>query len=126
MTLIPLLKEVVDSFGAVKRIAVDDVNPVMLSVICITFENGDLNIEAVAEDDSLNISIDSRREGTLSDVSSGAPWRRLVGGSPLWIWTLTNQQGFVDGIQFLVRTGRGDVMLQLVVIASSLKPNLVG
>jgi Family of unknown function (DUF6334) len=126
MTLIPLLKEVVDSFGAVKRIAVDDVDPVMLSVICITFENGDLNIEAVAEDDSLNISIDSRPEGTLSDVSSGVPWRRLVGGSPLWIWTLTNQQGFVDGIQFLVRTGRGDVMLQLVVIASSLKPNLVG
>jgi hypothetical protein len=97
-----------------------------LSTARITFEKGDLNIEAVAEDDSLSISIDLRLEGTLSDVSSAAPWRGLVGGRPSWIWTLTNQQAFVDGIQFLVRTGCGEVMLQLVVIASSLKPYLVG
>jgi hypothetical protein len=125
MTDVTLLGGVVESFGAMRRVLVDDVSPAMLSTVQIIFDNGVLTVWAIDEDDSIGISVDRAYDSDLHEVSRDMPWSVLVGGDLLWIWTMTNHQGYVDGIQFASRVRGADVSLQLIVMASSLKPYLV-
>jgi hypothetical protein len=69
----------------------------------------------------LNVELESNHH----DVSGEYPWSLLVGGAPLWLWSLTNQQGYRDGFQIMLRKDGADIGLQIMVIASSLKPFLV-
>ncbi|MEV6301156.1 DUF6334 family protein [Actinoplanes sp. NPDC051861] len=124
MTL-PSLGEVADTFGAVRQILVDDTNPALLSALVLVFEHGTLAVEAVADDDTVEVSLHSSPESVGEDVSGEPPWSLLVGGTPLWLWSMINQHGFRDGLQIMARRGGVDVGFQLMVIAGSLKPFLV-
>lgn len=117
-----VLREAVESFGAITGIAVDDTDPILLGAAYLEFEKGGLTINALADDDSIAVSAFPPRPQRWHDISTVQPWADLVGGRPLWIWTMTNQQGYTDGVQFQVRRPDREVGLQLVVYASSLKP----
>jgi hypothetical protein len=42
-----------------------------------------------------------------------------------WAWLVTNQQGFINGFQFEVKTSGGYIGLQLICEASSFEVRLV-
>jgi len=121
-----LLREVVYSWGVVTDVVVDDPDPIFISSVAIRFSSGnELFIEAVGVDDSVRIlqSEVTHRPGSV-EVSEWMPWSTLVGKRLEWVWTMMNQQGYVDGVQF-ESSGQDQPALQLMVIASSLKPYLV-
>lgn len=117
--------DIVDTFGKIQRVLVDDANPNAVSILNVVFERGSFLIEAVSDDDSLRTSLNTEPDSPCQDVSSEFPWSLLVGGAPLWLWSLTNQQGYEDGFQIVLRKDGADIGFQIIVIASSLKPFLV-
>src|SRR5262245_47757403 len=116
-----LLRSAVDDLGEIRRIAVDDTDPVMLAVVNIGFEKGSLSILADGDDDSIVVLEGAHPFDGLEDVSDVEPWSSLIGGQPLWMWMMTNHRGYTDGLQLHVRTVNGEVIIQLLVIGSSLK-----
>ncbi len=36
----------------------------------------------------------------MLDISETSPWSKCIGFPLMWSWTLTNQQGYEDGLQF--------------------------
>ena len=120
-----LLKAAVDSFGSIIRVEVDDPNPPTLSLVKVSLDMGSVVVKAIADDDSIAVSANAPQGIDTYDVSHVPPWHRLIGAHILWVWTLENHQGYVDGIQFFVRADVGDSCVQLVAIASSLKPYVV-
>ena len=82
-------------------------------------------VEAVADNDTVGVSLNVELKNARQDVSGESPWSLLVGGAPLWLWSLTNQQGYQDGFQIMLRKGGADVGFQIMVLAGSLKPFLV-
>jgi uncharacterized protein DUF6334 len=122
---LPPFRDVVDAFGNIRQVLVDDANPALVSVLALIFEHGSMLVEAVADDDTLGFSLNVELENARQDVSGEYPWSLLVGGAPLWLWSLTNQQGYQDGFQILLRKDGADVGFQIMVLAGSLKPFLV-
>lgn len=120
-----ILRTAAHSFGCIKRLAADDIRPTLLSVVHIEFENGALTIEAVPEDDTLKLSVGPELEAGSQELSDVPPWSVLIGGTPIWFWSLTNHQGYTDGLQLLFRKDGKDIGFQIVVMATSLKPYLV-
>ena len=48
-----------------------------------------------------------------------------MGGTTLWLWSLTNHQGYRNGVQVALRKAGADIGFQIVVLAGSLRPFLV-
>lgn len=59
---------------------------------------------------------------SLVDVSASSPWSACLGLKARWLWELTNQQGYTDGVRF--EFGEPDkpfqVVVELVVLASEI------
>jgi len=76
------------------------------------------------EDDSLSIASEYA-DPELSPVSLGAekPWSRALGKPLLWSWSMTNQQGYRDGLQLELANNVDDpsVVIQILVEASNIK-----
>lgn len=84
-----------------------------------------VSIVLVAEDDD-SLSIASEyADPELSPISLGAeqPWSRALGKPLLWSWSLTNQQGYRDGLQLELANNVDDasVVIQILVEASTIK-----
>ena len=75
----------------------------LLRAICLVFENRSLFFFA-QDDDSLGVSTskDAIPDDDLQvhDITASAHWSLAVGRTMTWVWRLTNQQGYLDGIQF--------------------------
>ena len=60
---------------------------------------------------------------TLVDVSASLPWSACIGLGARWLWQLTNQQGYPDGVRF--EFGEPDnpfeVVVELVVLACAIE-----
>lgn len=92
----------------------------------LRFEHATVSVVVNADDDSLSI-----REGAAAlgegqsqrpSVQGGA-WTELLHRHLRWAWLLTNQQGYLDGVQLeLANAGeaKGSVV-QLIAVASSIK-----
>lgn len=63
------------------------------------FDCGSLTVTAEPSDDSIRLGGEGATLLHLTDLSNEEPWARLIGCGVLWIWRLTNQNGFVDGLQ---------------------------
>ena len=99
----------------------DDLDvPSMVWVVRLSFEFGDWSLVAVPDDDTVLIT--SRRvtdDVVFADAPENSPWQSGIGRYARWIWAMTNQQGYLDGIQFeLTDPGRGMCQIQMIVIAS--------
>ena len=59
---------------------------------------------------------------TLVDVSASPPWSACVGLGARWLWELTNQQGYTDGVRFeFGESGKPfQVVVELVVLACAI------
>ena len=103
-----LAKDIVDSYGALTEVRegewLNATGPISLT---LGFEHGVVVVSAEAEDDTITLSAAGPASGR--DVSAEPAWRDAIGRGLLWLWTLTNQQGYEDGCQFeFGEVGHGD------------------
>lgn len=90
-------KEIVDSYGALAEVRGRPLSGGGLAGLMLGFERGAVMIEAVGDDDT--ISVRAVREGDGEVLSELTPWRDGIGRGVIWVWSLTNQQGYQDGLQ---------------------------
>jgi hypothetical protein len=124
----PLTKQLVDSYGALVEVRegrrLGRNGPVSVT---LGFENGAVLVSAEADDDTITMQAIASLSG--ADVSAESPWSSAIGRGLMWVWTLTNQQGYQDGCQFEFkesgRDGPRHLCVQLVVAASALHVSTV-
>lgn len=73
--------------------------PVRYDEYEFAFERGKMVVTAIAEDDTISLSLDGATLPHAFDLSRVAPWDRLVGCDIRWVWLLTNDRGYTDGFQ---------------------------
>ena len=88
------------------------------------FEEGVLQISAVADDDSVTASLGDKDVG-FSTISNKNPWAHLVGGKVTAAWVLENNYAYQDGVEFEILLAAGEkFILRLLVIASTIHASL--
>jgi hypothetical protein len=127
-----LLRGVVDEFGTLRGIAgsFELQDELMDESGCdefiFEFDSGMLVVSAVPDDDTIRLHGSDSGFVNRVDLTRDQSWARLVGCEVDWIWTLQNQQGYIDGVQMeFSRPGEG-WGLQLMCEASRLRPRSVG
>jgi Family of unknown function (DUF6334) len=80
-------------------------------------------IRVIADDDSVECrAIDFNLANKLDaiDVSENTLWKDAIGSQLHWVWSLTNNQGYTDGIQFewTNNTLKISIVVQAIAIAS--------
>lgn len=62
-------------------------------------------------------------EETLVDVSATPPWSACIGLGARWLWELTNQQGYTDGLRFEFGEANKpfEVVVELIVLACEIE-----
>ena len=110
---------------------VDPGYPASLQALVLTFESQAVRIEAIADDDQIRLRrwdeesspCPNAGEGCRhQDLSEHPVWREAQGLPILWAWSMKNQQGYSDGIQFefALNVSSKPVLVQLVVVASEI------
>ncbi|MFE2285448.1 DUF6334 family protein [Streptomyces sp. NPDC059443] len=96
--------------------------PTMIPAVILDFEDGSWVLAVNADDDTIRIS---RSDGLplegmrIAEAPEESPWTRALSASAQWIWTLENQQGYEDGVQFsFSREGTEVCRIQLIAVAS--------
>jgi Family of unknown function (DUF6334) len=80
-----------------------------------------------ANDDTISVASSLPDELHLLRVSKvddqTGPWKTAVGLELSWVWLLTNQQGYADGVQLEFRGGeRAELScIQVIAVASTLE-----
>ncbi len=80
-------------------------------------------IRVIREDDSVEVrSIEFELANKLDaiDVSDNYLWKDALGSQLHWVWSLTNNQGYTDGIQFewTNHSLKKSIMIQAIAIGS--------
>lgn len=125
-----LTKDIVESYGALTEVRESErLGDHELASLALGFENGAVLVTAVGEDDTIALCPVPTAYG--EDVSQAVPWRDAIGRGLLWMWSLTNQQGYEDGCQLefgkVSRDGQPQhLSIQLMVAASALNVCTVG
>jgi hypothetical protein len=92
-----------------------------LVAIEFVFEKGAIVVEAVPDDDTVSVHVATDAltywEGESVRVTAD---HAAIGMGVRWAWSLTNQQGYVDGFQVELTSDRERVRLQFVTVASRL------
>lgn len=124
-----LAKEIVDSYGPLTEVrGCVQAGVTGLATLALGFERGAVLIEAVGADDTIRLRAVPEVEGDV--LSQEAPWREAIGRGVVWVWALTNQQGYRDGNQFefgqsAQRDQATQLCIQVVVAASALRVSTV-
>ena len=103
--------------------------PTLVSTIVLEFEAGSWALSVNADDDTIRIATTEEAlldDMCLTDASAESPWTQTLGTTAQWIWTLENQQGYEDGIQFAFALDEREVCrVQLIAIASVVCPSTI-
>jgi Family of unknown function (DUF6334) len=80
-------------------------------------------IRVIEDDDTVelkSIDIELANKFDTIDVSDNSLWKDAIGSQLHWVWSLTNNQGYTDGIQFewTNHSLKKSVMIQAIAIAS--------
>jgi hypothetical protein len=127
MTPLDLLKRISESAGPLRRVMGYYFNGSdgFLSHVVLEFDSGRLTLSAVEDDDTIALSgaelrLDDPKEYEVREVEtlSGAHGKSLF-----WGWTMTNHQGYPDGVRLEFRNTVSDpaLVFEVVVVASILK-----
>lgn len=106
-------------------------SPVRGQMEALSLSFGAVTCIVVAEDDdSLTVTSDWTADPALSSVSLSAeqPWKAAIGKPLLWSWSMTNQQGYRDGLQLELAMNVSDdspVVIQLFSIGSEINVRAV-
>ncbi|MEU0505827.1 DUF6334 family protein [Nocardia sp. NPDC005998] len=93
--------------------------------IDLEFEHGRWSVLVHEDDDTVRLvetaAIDDSGLRTV-DAAALAPWHDAIGRAVRWVWSLENQQGYPDAIQFEFAdiSGGGAATIQILAIASRL------
>ena len=93
--------------------------------IDLEFEHGRWSVLVHEDDDTVRL-VETAAIGDSDlrtvDAAALAPWRDAIGRAVRWVWSLENQQGYPDAIQFEFAdvSGGGAVTIQILSIASRL------
>ena len=71
--------------------------------IQLVFSNTIIIISVIDEDDSIDINSQAYynlKDIDLCNISNEAPWKNVINQRLSWVWSLTNQRGYTDAIQF--------------------------
>jgi hypothetical protein len=103
----------------------------LVTAVGLRFESISVVFRANSDDDTLIASIGSLTpdaDETLVDISDSSPWVTCLGAGACWLWQLTNQQGYADGVR--LEFGNPDeqsrAVFELLVTASAIETLLVG
>ncbi len=121
-------KEIVDSYGALIEVRGRSLSRVGLTALTLAFERGSVLIEAVGDDDTISLRAVPEADGDV--LSQQAPWRNAIGRGVIWVWSLTNQQGYHDGSQLEFgkpahQAQPNQLCIQMVVAGSALRLSTV-
>jgi hypothetical protein len=117
------LRRAAESFGDLVSVVGAVEGPVVgdFDEFTFTFERGTLSVRADGEFDTVVIDEGGPSLPTTEDLSTLEPWATVIGCGLLWLWTLRNQRGFVDGFQAEFADGAGRrATVQLMCSASAL------
>lgn len=94
--------------------------------VIMLFKEKMIMISVIDEDDSIDISFVSNeklKKLTTIDVSSEMPWKNIINLKLSWVWSLKNNQGYSDGIQFewINKNLNTSIKIQLVTMLSSIR-----
>ena len=124
-------RDVTDGLGALLK--VEELSfadwPEATSALKLSFENGELYNECLADSDELSCSTQLLEDyAVVRDVTDAWLWRRAVNRPVRWLWQLTNQQGYGDGLQYSFAAPGDDQeeVIQLLAIASRIEILQVG
>ena len=99
-----------------------------IDAIELQFENGTVaTVYVDSESDSLKLElgeVELRDDCYVRDASPLVPWKEALGRSLSWIWLLTNQQGYEDGLRFEFSSnneGKNVSVVTLIGIASRIQ-----
>jgi hypothetical protein len=97
--------------------------------VVISFQFGSRNIFVEAlDDDTLQVSSAMNNKDYIELISDySSPLLRAIGQPLRWVWTMTNNNGYFDGIQMeFAESAKSDAnIIQLQVIASRIEYRLV-
>jgi uncharacterized protein DUF6334 len=96
------------------------------TAIGLRFERLSAILRANPDDDSLVVSLGALTAGSdemLADISNAAPWSVCLGAGACWLWELTNQQGYKDGmrLEFGNPNEHSRGVVELLVVASAIQ-----
>lgn len=99
-----------------------------IDAIEMRFENDTIaTIYVEAEFDTLRLELSEMKlneDCSIKVATSVKPWNEVLGRNLSWIWLLSNQQGYEDGLRFEFSTIESDKtsrVITLIGIASSIK-----
>ena len=101
-----------------------------VTAIGLRFESISAVFRADADKDTLVASLGSLTPGsdeTLVDITDLSPWRTCIGAGASWLWQLTNQQGYADGVRFEFANPDepSRAVVELLVAASAIRTLIV-
>ena len=128
MTPIEVLQSVVDSAGRLRRAVAHHYggDPDFVSHVVLEFESGRLVLSANDQDDSIQLSTELPPAPDCTPCKA-LSWAPGYGRSLLWAWTLTNHQGYLDGVRFDFRdtVSQSPFIIEVVVEALTLHTVIV-
>ncbi len=89
------------------------------SELMLSFGNLFFLIAAIADDDTIAVTLASESLQHSINISHQAPWKDFIGQSAGWSWFIMNQQGYIDGV--LLSFDGISPQICINVVASSLK-----
>lgn len=114
------ISELVESAGCLKSVEQFSFPELPGKLVCIVlhFENLSCTINVNEETDEIVMSQNEDISG-LVEREKSALWRSVLGEGLSWVWELTNQQGYSDGLR--LEFSESWQIIELVVIAFSIK-----
>jgi hypothetical protein len=96
-----------------------------IDAIELRFEVGvTATVYVEVEFDTLRLELSEMELGEdhySKDAITLEPWRNVLGGTVSWIWLLTNQQGYEDGIRFELSSADGHKESSITLIGMASK-----
>ncbi len=130
----PLIQTMANDSGLLREVEYfyDEDLPSDISAIKLIFQHHTYVVVVVKDDDSLELVEDPTAENWANPglqsftVSHQLPWRMAKGRMVRWAWTLVNQQGYLDGLQFEFANhlSQSPLVVQLTAMASRIEVNV--
>ncbi len=96
-------------------------DPWFNTTVELFFERGTFVVRALPEFDTVETIATPGLPSSLPKSIPDGPWGSVIGRDLIYLWVLTNHQGYEDGIQMEFRTDDGFFQIQLMVEASAFR-----
>lgn len=97
----------------------------LLVELLLCFEQTVVTLAVTEEDEIDTVSQISADDSEIHkvDLTGVMPWRGAVGRPLMWVWQMTNQQGYLDGVQieFAADGTSESVTIQMVALGAQLR-----